>query len=294
MAWRKSSLHIAALSLALAMELGATTSSAISVSPQNNRTSGDRVFTQAVPINWHAVEPSPPPGSRSSEQRPGQNWNAFEPPQRGVPGRREGGGTRGGDCKFDPKEVTAIIPKTTMGRTLAANPTFWFYLPAALDKTVEIVLTDEANALPDKLNKQDLYSQRFRLITKTPGVVSVTLPSQDNSPILETGKNYHWVMSIHCDTDDPSADIFVAGWVQRVDATPTLVSELQQASPRDRFNLYAQAGLWYEALTTLAELRSSAPNDTALAQKWGELLKSVELDKIAQQPFVQSQLLPRN
>lgn len=294
MAWRNP-LQIATLSLALALEVGATTSPAISVSPQHDRTSsGDRGFNQVVPGHWQAVEPSQQAGGKSGGQLPGQNWNSFEPPQRGVPGRREGGGTRGGDCKFDPNELTALIPQTTMGRTVSANPTFFFYIPAALNKTVEIALTDEANAVPDNATKQDFYKTTFRAVTQRPGVVSVSLPATGTSSNLEVGKRYRWEMSIQCDSDDRSADIVVSGWIERVDMTSGLKSQLAEASVRDRYSIYAKEGLWYEALTALAEQRRSAPTDSGLASKWTELLNSVELGKIAQQPLVSSQFIPTN
>ena len=56
--------------------------------------------------------------------------------------------------------------------------------------------------------------------------------------------------------------------------------------------LYAQAGIWYEALATLAELRRSKPNDSVLISAWESLLQSVGLDTVAKEPIILEQLTP--
>ena len=284
MAWTKAPLQIAVLSLALSMDIVAIASFVRPAHAANTfAQTGDRASTQHLSSNWLTAEPSSDNGGRDNSQRPNESWNAFEPPDRGVPGRREGGGTRGPDC---PTSTTALIPKSTMGRTISAKPTFFYYVPAALDKTVEFELADEAD--------KTIYKTSFRMIAKAPGIVSVTLPA-DNAASLEVGKNYHWYFTIKCNPNDTEADIVVSGWINRVDMTQTLKDRLDQAaSAGERLSIYAQESLWYEYLNTLADLRRSEPTDSALTVKWTELLSSVELEKIAQQPLVQIELIPTN
>ncbi|MDB9512864.1 DUF928 domain-containing protein [Kamptonema animale CS-326] len=284
MAWTKAPLHIAFLSLALSLDIVATSSFPREAMAANTLAeTGDRASTQQIPDNWQTVEPTIPNGNSANTQRPDASWNAFEPPDRGVPGRREGGGTRGPEC---PTSTTALIPKSTMGRTISANPTFFYYVPATLDKTVEFELADEAD--------KTVYKTSFRMIAKAPGIVSVTLPTA-NAASLEVGKNYHWYFTIKCNPNDSEADIVVSGWINRVEMTTGLKSQLDGVgSERDRLNIYAKESLWYEYITTLADLRRSQPADSALTVKWTELLSAVELEKIAQQPLVQIQLIPTN
>jgi hypothetical protein len=76
------------------------------------------------------------------------------------------------------------------------------------------------------------------------------------------------------------------GQIERVEPNPNLVAQLKTASPRDRAALYAEAGIWYDAVNSIAQLRRSSPNDTAIAADWAELLKSVGLDTISQKPLI--------
>jgi len=284
MAWTKAPLQIAVLSLALSLDIVAIASFARPVHATHTlEYTGDRASNQQLPGNWQTAELISQTEDRGNNQPPNASWNAFDPPNRGVPGRREGGGTRGPEC---PTSTTALIPKSTMGRTISAKPTFFYYVPAALDKTVEFELADEAD--------KTIYKTSFRMIAKAPGIVSVTLPA-DSAASLEVGKNYHWYFTIKCNPNDTEADIVVSGWINRVEITPALETQLDGvASDGDRLSIYAKESLWYEYLTTLANLRRSQPTDSALTVKWTELLSSVELEKIAQQPLVQIQLIPTN
>ena len=59
------------------------------------------------------------------------------------------------------------------------------------------------------------------------------------------------------------------------------------ATPRQRVALYAQAGIWQDALTTLGELRVRQRQDAALATDWKDLLDSVGLDNISTEAIVE-------
>ncbi len=143
MAW-KSALNIGALSLILSLEAVAAGSSLIPAKALNSPANiVQRPSQPQLPINWQTVQPPEPRGSRPNIQPTGAAWNSFQPPEGGVPGRREGGGTRGLECPTATTALTALIPKSTMGQTISAKPTFFYYLPVALDKTVEFELADE-------------------------------------------------------------------------------------------------------------------------------------------------------
>ncbi|PSB26085.1 DUF928 domain-containing protein, partial [Stenomitos frigidus] len=124
-------------------------------------------------------------------------------------------------------------------------------------------------------------------ITGTPGVASLSLPGNANIPPLVVGKDYHWSVSLICKTDDRSKDIRVDGWVQRVATNVDLTKQLATAKPTDRVRLYANNGIWFDTVTTLAEQRCANPKETALNSSWAELLKSVQLEAIADQPLIQ-------
>jgi hypothetical protein len=161
---------------------------------------------------------------------------------------------------------------------VAAYPTFFFYIPETSATTVEFVLLDEANG-----NK--LYETMFTLTGK-PGIFSLSLPTNKTLPPLEIGKNYHWYFSVVCDPEDRAGDVYVDGWVQRVEPSSVLVGELDKASPGEQVALYQKHQLWHETLTTLEKRRRLSPNDSVLAREWANLLRAAGLSEIAQEPLV--------
>jgi hypothetical protein len=106
---------------------------------------------------------------------------------------------------------------------------------------------------------------------------------------LQVDQGYHWILRVICPPDasvlsDSSQDMVVDGGIVRARPDPTLAQRIQQATPKDRVALYANAGLWYETVATLVELRRDRPNDNELAQAWNKLLNSVKLDNTFKKP----------
>lgn len=208
------------------------------------------------------------------------------PPDQAAPrGRRRGGASRCPDCKQDDLRLTALVPgdhwQSSLALTAAEHPTFWFYIPYALtpSRPVEFVLQDAADNY--------LYKTTFTASGTSAGVVSFSLP-QRLAP-LEMGQRYHWTFII----EDPSNSMFVQGIVQRVALSSTLLNQLKAATPPERIALYAANGIWHEALTALAGLRRTNPQDAALKAAWVDLLHSVDLDNVMNEPILQSQFPTR-
>lgn len=166
--------------------------------------------------------------------------------------------------------LVALIPPSNSGLTLAERPTFLFYVPQTSAKTAEFILED------NNLNR--LATLQLNL-TGTPGVYSLT-PSQTDLP-LSLDKDYQWAFSLVCGQEGDLRDPIVSGRVRRIQPAPALVNQLEVASPLERAKLLAAAGIWYEAVTTLATLQKAQPQNPQLAAAWGELLRSVGLDTIA-------------
>lgn len=195
---------------------------------------------------------------------------------RGAPGTRQGGATRGG-CSTSDRTLTALVPANNLGTTTSQYPVIFFYVPPTSADVLELSLLDE--------NDNEVY-QKNLTPNKTGGIASINFASLPGLKPLEVGKSYHWYLSIVCNAQDRSADIFVDGWVQRIKPDPALQSSLQQVSVSDRASLYAVNGIWYDSLTTLFENRKASPNNSALVNEWADLLDSVGLDKIAREPLV--------
>jgi hypothetical protein len=216
-----------------------------------------------------------------------------------LPGNQVGGGSRG-SCLASTKRLTALIPVlqstpnqsrhpaleriapgSIVGLSTASHPTFWVYLPYSLppEGKIEFVLKDDQ----DKI----IYETNLSKSGAAPGVVGFQLP--ETVPALKENGRYKWFVSVYCNTDDglddPAGAIYVSGWVERVALDPSLKRQLAQATPDQKSRLYAQADIWYEAVTELAELRRQNPNDATLKAQWDELLQSIGLEGIAAEPI---------
>ncbi|MEH2137634.1 DUF928 domain-containing protein [Nostoc sp.] len=224
-----------------------------------------------------------------------------EPENRGAPSDRQGAGTRG-DCPNANIPLTALVPLTprnlslkqlrttdtssskfALGLTTAEYPTFWFYVPYQIKdiSIVKFVVLDENN---NSVTKEPLLIN----LSGTPGVISVRIPTTEKP--LEIGKYYHWYFLVDCKSQtssEESEDIAVEGLVQRIEPNSDLVRRLGTATPQERVALYAQAGIWQDALTLLSELRLAKPKDTVLTSDWQDLLKSVGLEDVARETITQ-------
>jgi hypothetical protein len=200
-------------------------------------------------------------------------------------GRRRGRASHCPDCKQDNLHLTALVPgdhwQSSLALTAAERPTFWFYIPYALtpSRPVEFVLQDAADNY--------IYKTTFTASGTSAGVVSFSLP--ERLAPLEMGQQYHWTFII----EDPSNSMFVQGVVQRVALSPILLNQLKTATPPERVTLYAANGIWHEALTTLAGLRRTNPQDPMLKAAWADLLHAVGLDNVMNEPILQSQFPTR-
>jgi hypothetical protein len=206
------------------------------------------------------------------------------------------------NCAGGPVTVTALLPKTNEGElaaaetakieienTIAERPTFFVHVSQTSAQEAEFILKKKIGE--DKYG-QPVYDEDNIIIDQTvalpknPGIVSISLPA--DAAALEVGQLYFWAFQVICDPTDRSKDVMVEGAVQRIELDSTLANQLKRAEPRDRPVLYADAGIWTDAVSTLFDLRKANPNDAQLRQDWEDLLKSVGLDTVAQATLIGS------
>jgi Domain of Unknown Function (DUF928) len=197
-------------------------------------------------------------------------------------GKRSAGGTRG-FCPQTSVPLTALVPYTNGGLTIAEHPRLWFYIPFSLapDYSLEFVLIDptiDANSKEETTfykNVPDLTS------LKIPGLVPIEIPTDKS---LEVGKTYHWVVSILCNPGDQedvsinrSGDLTVNGWIKRIEQ-PTLNSQLEVASPEEQLEIYAKSGLWIDFLDRLTLLHRERPQDDEISNTWAAIVECFVLN----------------
>ncbi len=231
----------------------------------------------AAPVQLSARQTNPL-SSQISKQT-GGTWKlsqSFKPPNRGVPPATAGGATRGNSCLKGTQQLISLIPQNRLGLTTSAKPTFYWYVPQSSAATVKFLLLGN--------NDTDVVYEKTLNLPNQSGIINFSLP--ENAQTLEVGKQYHWYLIVGCNQLDQSANPSVEGWVERITPDAALSQKLKQANPSNQAALYANNGIWHEALTTVAQLRRSNPQDATAIAGWNQLLKSVGLSEIAAEPLL--------
>lgn len=193
---------------------------------------------------------------------------------RGAPKTTAGGGSRDNysSCariKEGETPLVALMPnRENAGKTTTATPTLYWYVPQNTATEGEFVLLDK--------DKNEVYETTFALPSK-PGVVKLSIPTK---AALKPGNSYSWSFMIICDSQYRNRDEYVEGVIEYVELNSDLKRQLEKQTPLEQAELYAENKIWFETLNTTAQLRAKNPTE------WEELLKSVGLEAIAREPFV--------
>lgn len=151
----------------------------------------------------------------------------------------------------EPALIATTGPDTGLvgGLTVEAHPTFWFYVPYILtpetssNRVAQFVLLDESD--------RPVWNELMLVeLLENPRLVEYPL-----TYTLETGKLYSWYFSVICDSDKLSRNPVVRGWVQRVEPTEKLATDLQNAPRFEQYMAYAENGIWFEAVNSLVKIR---------------------------------------
>ncbi len=216
----------------------------------------------------------------------------------GAPiGRREGGSSRR-LCKSEAEvmeghcltaRLTALVPETPIspdkkqvwGWTTAEHPEFFFYLSKfrnpqnkqATQLPIEFVLIDE--------NDQYVYQTEFVLPLREGGIIRLPIPT--SRPPLEVDKRYTWTLNTRFNQNERN---FVQGSIYRKRLTSERRQQLQAAAPLKRLEILLQEGLWFDAVSTLVDLKETDPLDLKLKSMWKHVLHDINLQELAAKPFL--------
>lgn len=211
--------------------------------------------------------------------------HALEFPEtrdRGAPARGPSLATRGEIC-LDPElrpSLTSLLPHNAIATAFGADTniplSLWFYIPETVASSAELIIVNEFG--------DEIYQEMVDL-SDTPGTMQIPLPKYEADGVthtFESGRLYYWDFALICDPEDRGDDVLLGGGIQRLDASPDFLAELNAVAdnPLAQAELYATAGAWQETIAIAADLRPEDPT------AWVELLSSVDLDSVAEQPIV--------
>jgi len=170
----------------------------------------------------------------------------YQPPARGKPRGRVGGGSRGVGSALP--SLTALVPDHT-GETLAAQPSLFWNLAPLPPETAKLVFVLASDESVEPLVEAELARP------EAAGIQRIDLAQYGVE--LRTGVEYEWSVAITLDPSRRSRDVVTVGWIERSEPP----AGLSTTDPR----ALAVAGFWYDAFARApAELRQTLLRDAGL------------------------------
>lgn len=188
---------------------------------------------------------------------------SYVPPMRGAPASRIGGGSRG---VTDVATIFALAPDHT-GWTISEQPALYWYISKPMTAHLEVTLINDREIKP-------VVEKIFDAPAKA-GIQKIKL--SDFGVKLQLGVEYRWHVSVIVDESARSNDVIASGTIMRASASDELKAELSHSGKTDLPYIYAEAGLWYDALTSISDLIEEYPENQSLRVHRRELLALVGL-----------------
>jgi hypothetical protein len=170
--------------------------------------------------------------------------------------------------------VVILAPSSSVGYTSKAQPTLYWYLSKPTPSPIRISVT------PLDQDGKDLGADSVLDVTipKTePGLHALALanPPENHNPVtLKTGIQYRWVVEVLVnDLDDGSDNPTESIRLKRLPASDA-VSAVESAAPEQQYDVYRQAGLWYDMLDSLNRRIDSNKDNPNLRQARRRLLSA--------------------
>ncbi len=175
----------------------------------------------------------------------------------------------------DLKAENAPVPQT-----ISESPTFYFLVPET-DGRAYFYLSEADSSLPEG---KRVYRTSFKVKSKA-GILAFKMPTVKGASILKLDKTYVWKFTVGGLTDSGT----VRGSIRRVLPSQNLVDRLKKTFlPLDRAALFAQEGIWFETVQTLAEAQQGIYKKPEIVSEWNDLLKSAKLDRVIPFTFLKS------
>lgn len=208
-----------------------------------------------------------------------------------APKASASGITRSGCTETDKICLIALLPDlkleaSPIPQTISERPTIYLLTPKVENGTIRLRIFDES-----VLTSKRVYSKVFS-INNQDGIVAFKIP--DDAPILEINKKYKLEFQV---VYQPRAidkgDKTVFGYIKRVSPSQKLVDQLKTTTkPIELAALYAQEGIWFETMQTLAEAQRTLPQNPEITEEWLDLLKSAKINRALSFPLVGQ--IPKN
>lgn len=220
----------------------------------------------------NAADSSPRPAAATVKPADNSASNSnvrFRPGAKGAPSVRVTGGSRGsGDSTIT---LDVLAPDDT-GLTTQEEPSLLWYQSKPAQAKFELTLLEENKPKPLLQVKANGNGQA--------GIQRIKL--SDHHLKLNPGVEYQWVVALVTDADNRSSDLVASGVIKRVVPDEDLKGKITHATPASLPAVYAEGGIWYDALSVLTDQIEADPANKSLRETRADLLRQVGLKAAAE------------
>lgn len=195
---------------------------------------------------------------------------AYKPPMRGAPATRVGGGSRSAGFALS---VNVLAPSET-GYTLQEQPTVYWFASSDIDRPVELTVISTASL-------REAAKPALEITLQPPIAKGVhALRLADHGVRLQPGVEYQWFVAVVRNPAQRSNDVLAGGTIKRV-ADDAVRSRVEQSAQAQRPAVYAEAGIWYDAIDQLSKQIGAERGNRQLREQRAALLEEVGLREAA-------------
>jgi hypothetical protein len=203
----------------------------------------------------------------------------YKAPLRGAPGGRLSGGTRG--IENNMLYFALLAPRHT-GLTFSEQPTLYWFSSEATKCPVELTIL---------MGKEMKSILRVR-ITDAAQAGFHPIHLADHGIRLQAGVRYQCFVSMLTDPEHASRDIIAGGAIERIAYPDNFQKKLKETDIKRIPHVYAEEGIWYDALNALCSRIDASPDDALLYKQRISLLRQGGLTEAAD--FDATEHVPEN
>lgn len=213
------------------------------------------LFCCGLTVQLTSAQDAKPAASKSVKYRPANV---------GAASVRVTGGSRG---KGADTVVLDVLTPDEIATTTQEQPSLFWFQSQPVTARFELTLLQEKQVKPlvhiqiERSNRAGI--QRLKL--------------SDHGAKLVPGVEYQWVVALVTDPDNRSTDLIAGGVIKRIEPSAELREKIKKADPAALPGIYAEAGVWYDALTSLSDQIEANPKDESLRQARRDLLRQAGL-----------------
>lgn len=178
-------------------------------------------------------------------------------------------------CDADSQKIVYLLGNDIRESTISPYPFFWFYF-SDTSKTIDRVKF----VLKESDTEKEIYRLTIESL-KQSGTVGIPLPREKKYALIPN-TNYSWNLTVNC-VGEGQKTLELRGWLRRLLPDTELQSQLAAASEEEKYRVYLEHNILYDALNDLARRRTQKPGNTSVIIAWNQLLNDLGWYNLSEQ-----------